>query len=111
MSFEQIEKFQCLSLSTPQGLSHGTFRTHVARDTCPETCLKVFQLSTLSLLKTYVTSLGEFSKLIEACGEVCGSIQRDFIKHLKSMHRAFLAPTGALDVGILDLRPCVSVLY
>ena len=44
VSFEQIEKFQCLSLSTPQGLSHGTFRTHVARVTCPETCLKVFQL-------------------------------------------------------------------
>ena len=44
MSYELIEKFQCLSLSTPQGLSHGTFRTHVARVTCPETCLKVFQL-------------------------------------------------------------------
>ena len=25
----------------------------------------------LGLLKTYVNSLGEFSKLIEACGEVC----------------------------------------
>ena len=31
MSFEQIEKFQCLESSTTQGLSHGIFRTHVSR--------------------------------------------------------------------------------
>ena len=31
MSFKQIEKFQCLKSSTTQGLSHGIFRTHVAR--------------------------------------------------------------------------------
>ena len=44
MSFEQIEKFQCLKSSTTQGLSHDNIRTHVARVTCPETCLKVCQL-------------------------------------------------------------------
>ena len=44
MSFEQIDKFQCLKLSITQGLSHGTLRTHVARVTCPETCPKVGQL-------------------------------------------------------------------
>ena len=44
MSFEQIEKFQCLKSSTTQGLSHGIFRTHMAQVTCPETCLKVCQL-------------------------------------------------------------------
>ena len=33
LSFEQIEKFQCLKSSTTQGLSHGIFRTHVARVT------------------------------------------------------------------------------
>ena len=91
MSFEQIEKFQCLKSSTTQGLSHGTFRTHVARVTCPETCLKVCQLqgpkcpktgtiwfdSQLGLLvgprsfrKIYVTPLEEFSTLIQAAGEV-----------------------------------------
>ena len=43
MSFEQIEKFRCLKSSTTQGLSHGIFRTHVARVTCPKTCLKVCQ--------------------------------------------------------------------
>ena len=44
MSFEQIEKFQCLSLSTAQGPAHGSLRSHVARVTCPETCPKVCQL-------------------------------------------------------------------
>ena len=44
MFFEQIEKFQCLKLSTAQGPAHGTLRRQVARVTCPETCLKVFQL-------------------------------------------------------------------
>ena len=44
MFFEQIEKFQCLKLSTAQGLSHGTLRRHVTRATCPETCLKGSEL-------------------------------------------------------------------
>ena len=44
MFFERIEKFQCLSLSTTQGLSTGTLRFHVARVTCPQMCLKVMQL-------------------------------------------------------------------
>ena len=30
MFFEQIEKFQCLKLSTTQGLSNGIFRTKLA---------------------------------------------------------------------------------
>ena len=38
----QIEKFHCLNPSTPQGLSTGNLRLHVA--TCLKTCLKVFQL-------------------------------------------------------------------
>ena len=42
MFFKQIEKFQCLKLSTAQGPAHGALRRHVARVTCPETCLKVF---------------------------------------------------------------------
>ena len=44
MFFEQIEKFQCLKLSTAQGPQHGTLRGHVARVTCPQTCLEVSQL-------------------------------------------------------------------
>ena len=44
MFFEQIEKFQCLKLSTAQGPQHGTLRRHVTRATCPQTCLKVSQL-------------------------------------------------------------------
>ena len=44
MFFEQIEKFQCLTLSTTQGLSTGTLRFHVARVTCPQTCHKVIEL-------------------------------------------------------------------
>ena len=43
MFFEQIEKFQCLKLSTAQGPQHGTLRRHVARVTCPQTCLEVSQ--------------------------------------------------------------------
>ena len=39
MFFEQIGKFQCLKLSTAQGPAYGTFRRHVARVTCPQTCL------------------------------------------------------------------------
>ena len=34
---DQIEKFQCLELSTAPKLSPGTLRSHVARVTCPET--------------------------------------------------------------------------
>ena len=34
--FEQIGKFRCLSSSTPQGLSHDTWHTHVARVHVPE---------------------------------------------------------------------------
>ena len=44
MFFEQIEKFQCLKLSTAQGPAHDTFRRHVARVMCPQTCLEVSQL-------------------------------------------------------------------
>ena len=44
MSFEQIEKFQCLTSSTTQGLSTGILRIHVTRVTCPQTCPKVGQL-------------------------------------------------------------------
>ena len=44
MFFEQIEKFQCLKLSTAQGPAHGTQRRHVARGTCQQTCPKVSQL-------------------------------------------------------------------
>ena len=41
---DQIEKFQCLELSTAQGLSPGVLRFHVAHVTCPQTCLEVSQL-------------------------------------------------------------------
>ena len=41
---DQIEKFQCLELSTGQGLSTGVLRSHVAHVTCPQTCLEVSQL-------------------------------------------------------------------
>ena len=44
MFFDQIEKFQCLKLSTTQGIFSGTPRLHVARVKCPEMCLKVSQL-------------------------------------------------------------------
>ena len=40
--FEQIEKFQCLKLSTAQGPAYDTLRRHMACVTCPEMCLKVF---------------------------------------------------------------------
>ena len=33
---EQIEKFQCLKLSTAQGPAHGTLRRHVARVHVPK---------------------------------------------------------------------------
>ena len=35
---DQIEKYQCLELSTAQGLSTGVLRSHVAHVTCPQTC-------------------------------------------------------------------------
>ena len=41
---DQIEKFQCLELSTAPKLSPGTLRSHVARVTCPETWLEVSEL-------------------------------------------------------------------
>ena len=44
MFFEQIEKFQCLKLSTAQGPAHGTLRSNVARVTWPQTCLEVSQI-------------------------------------------------------------------
>ena len=47
MFFEQIEKFQCLKLSTAQGPAHGTFIRHVAHVTCPQTCLEVGQVELL----------------------------------------------------------------
>ena len=43
MLFEQIEKFQCLKLSTAQGPAHESLRSHVARVTWPQTCLEVSQ--------------------------------------------------------------------
>ena len=94
--FEQIEKFQCLKVSTTQGLSAGTLRLHTwPHVTCLKTCLKVSQLwheitpktgliwfdgqwgllvYPLGLQKTYVTSLVKFSTLLELRGEVCTGI-------------------------------------
>ena len=43
MFFEQIEKFQCLKLSTAQGPAYGTLRRHVACVMCLQTCLEVNQ--------------------------------------------------------------------
>ena len=40
---DQIEKFQCLELSTAQGLSPGVLRFHVAHVICPQTCLDISQ--------------------------------------------------------------------
>ena len=40
----KIEKFQCLTSCTTQGLSTGALRIHVARATCPQTCLEVSEL-------------------------------------------------------------------
>ena len=84
MFFEQIEKFQCLKLSTTQGPSHGTPRRHVARVTCPQTCPKVCQLLVqispkdglvlvlvgLRILKRYDTCMHNFPKLMDYRGEV-----------------------------------------
>ena len=44
MFFEEIEKYQCLKLSTTQGQDHGTLRRNVAHVTCPQTCLVISQL-------------------------------------------------------------------
>ena len=38
---EQIEKFQCLKLSTNQGLSTGALRLHMACMLWTQMCLKV----------------------------------------------------------------------
>ena len=41
---DQIEKFQCLELSTAPKLSPGIFRCHMACVTCPQMWLKVSEL-------------------------------------------------------------------
>ena len=74
MFFEQIEKFQCLKLSKTQGPDHGTLRRHVARVTCPQTCLEVSQLfwSKISKQKPYMIDLVTHSPLIcEAIWSIC----------------------------------------
>ena len=43
---EQIEKFQCLNLSTTQGLSAGTLRLHVATCHVPENVSQSFSTLT-----------------------------------------------------------------
>ena len=43
---EQIEKFQCLKVSTPQGLSAGTLRLHVATCHVPENVSQSFSTLT-----------------------------------------------------------------
>ena len=46
LTFDQIEKFQCLGLelTTAKDLSPGIFRSHVARVICPQMCLEDSQL-------------------------------------------------------------------
>ena len=46
MFFEQIEKFQCLTLSTTQGLSTGTLRLHMATCHVPENVSQSFSTLT-----------------------------------------------------------------
>ena len=41
---DQIEKFQCLELSTAQGLSPDVLRSHVAHVTCPQMWLEANEL-------------------------------------------------------------------
>ena len=58
--YEQIEKFQCLSSSTPQGLPRDIFRTHVARVHVPKNVswslwtlrLNFFEIPRQKILKT-----------------------------------------------------------
>ena len=59
MFIEQIEKFQCLKLSTAQGPEHGTLRGHVARVTWQQMCLKVGQLIGPKSLKTLHVWFGD----------------------------------------------------
>ena len=125
MSFEQIEKFLCLKPSTTQGLSRGIFRTHVARVTCPETCLKVCQLQgpkspktgliwfdsqlgllvgPLSFQKIYVTPMGEFSTLIEATGEVCqANSPFIFDMHISQLHNDLFQIHSKIHKFVLGL--------
>ena len=63
MFFQQIEKFQCLKSSTAQGLQHGTLRRHVARVTCPQTCLEVSQLLVQKVQKPHMFDLETHSHL------------------------------------------------
>ena len=44
--FEQIEKFQCLKVSTTQGLATGTLRLHVATCHVPENVSQSFSTLT-----------------------------------------------------------------
>ena len=45
MSFEHIEKFQCLKSSTAQGPSPQFPRIHLACVKCPQKCLKFVEFS------------------------------------------------------------------
>ena len=65
MSFEKIEEFQCLSLSSPQGLSHGIFSTqfHVSHvQKCVSNIVnfegKILQKMDLSELTTNMVFFG-----------------------------------------------------
>ena len=44
VSFIKMEKFQCLKLSTAQGLSHGTIRINMGNCDAQKKCLKISQL-------------------------------------------------------------------
>ena len=59
MFFEQIEKFQCLKLSTAQGPAHGTLRRHMTRVTCPQRWLKFSQLFCSKSPKTFHDRFGD----------------------------------------------------
>ena len=59
MFFEQIEKFQCLKLSTAQGPQHGTLRGHVTR--VHKRVLKLVNFLVQNLLKPYMFDLGTHS--------------------------------------------------
>ena len=55
MFFEQIEKFQCLKLSTAQGPAHGTLRSHVA--CVHKHVLKLVNFFVQNLKKPYMIDL------------------------------------------------------
>ena len=75
--FEQIEKFQCLKLSTAQGPAHGTLRSHVSRVTCHvsrghKRVLKLVNFLVQNLQKPYMIDLGTHSPLIcDAMWSIC----------------------------------------